>query len=423
METNIIQEIKQLKDKGQLKDALDLSLKVMECEPSLMLKRQLAWIYDAYCKQYAEIGDFDAFLDTFRCIVALSLSNELTLNKSLCWRLYKLSINVCGDTETLSHKFYLIYEMARRLNVPTNSKSYLQLFRIFYRVRDWWDGYLVVCDWWGLDNFTDDCYKCDDDNSLVDSALISYVDAVENSNDIECQNKCLALLKLIRRRHKESNTVAYLLGKQMIAMRLPDFETLSYIQNILRQNPNNEPFWNLFEKALKQYKFSTQKYPRWKMIDENFRLYILDYKFDTKVTVVKYVNRESHFAHIIYDYKCSAMINCDYVNEILDIGMFLRIRITELKDNGWLEVSEAVKTEECPSTRFYKEVEGIVETDKSMTSFYLRTIDNKLIYIPNYLCEAKTIRIGDKLSAKIAYANNSQSTYWNWVCLSVDFVI
>ena len=68
-------EIKRLRQEGNLDEALKMAKEEFEAMPTdEWAKRNLVWVYDNYCKKYAEEGNYQAFYDAVCVLIDLGVN-------------------------------------------------------------------------------------------------------------------------------------------------------------------------------------------------------------------------------------------------------------------------------------------------------------------------------------------------------------
>ena len=256
------QEIKTLRQQGRLEEALDMARSELETMPDdIWRKINLAWVYDAYCKKYAEEGNHHSFRENIKAIIGLQiLSDNDYLNDTLCWRFFAL-MRKCSATLQQEKLYALaddLFSMAQHLNLSKPSEAYTILFKTFYMLKEQWPGYLTFCNWWGLDNFRQEDYLCEQMNngktmpiSLAEGAYLAYSRSLMLTSNTERIKRFLPKMEALNERHPELVYVGYYLGKLFLCAGGDKNEALKALIPFVKKKCKEFWAWQLLAEAVK----------------------------------------------------------------------------------------------------------------------------------------------------------------------------
>lgn len=258
-------EIKNLRDQGKLEEALAMAISEFKMNPdNEWTKRNLAWVYDAYCKKASEAGDVETFKDYFSKLIELDiLSNpkETFLNNTLCWRFMKLFINAVVPKNQVTTFCDEMFELAKMLHPEIPSEQYSILFKAFYKFKEDWNNFNAFCDWWKFDNFREEDYKCDVLSngrkmpiSLVEGAYIAYAKHLIAGRNKNAIMEFIPKLQELSEKHPEMLYPSYYVGKLMISTNSDKKAVFDVLLPFARKKRNDFWVWQLLADTQKEAK-------------------------------------------------------------------------------------------------------------------------------------------------------------------------
>lgn len=247
--------IKELRKSGRLEEALKLALTDYEEYPEIpYTATNLAWVYDAWCKHYAEKGDFQRFADTFQKLKDLNvLHDNQMLSNTLCWRFRSLLATIAqqGSNETIAKTAAEAFEMVKALNPEKPGEAYSVLFKAFYKIKDYWPGHKEFCDWWDFTNFRKEDYEGTPlpngkkgAVSTAESAYISYAKELTRRQDEEAVRRFLPVLEQVDKTHPEMTYIGYYIGILLLQLK-HEQDALNVLRPFARKKQREFWVWKL----------------------------------------------------------------------------------------------------------------------------------------------------------------------------------
>lgn len=258
-------EIKKLRQAGNLDEALKMAQKEFEAMPTdEWAKRNLAWVYDNYCKKYAEEGNYQAFYDTVCVLIDLGVNqSEAMLINSMGWRFRSMlnSVDKIENTDERTRVLDGLFELVRQFNFAKPSDTYSVLLKAFLKYKDIWSSFKEFCEWWGFDNFRQEDYMCEmlpagrkESFSLVERAYMAYAKNLLKGNpmDTEAISAFVPKLESLAEQHPEMDYPGYFAGKLMLALKEKGDDIVATIRPFVRKKKNEFWAWQLLAEAVEE---------------------------------------------------------------------------------------------------------------------------------------------------------------------------
>ena len=258
-------DIKRLRQEGKLDEALKMAKEELEVSPSdEWAKKNLAWVYDSYCKKYAEEGNYQAFIDTVCVLIDLGVNeSDQMLIRSMGWRFRSMlsSIERIGDSNGRIQVLDRIFDLARQFYFEKPSETYSVLFKAFLKYKDAWPTFKSFCEWWDFDNFRQEDYVCEVYSSgkkesfcLVERSYIAYAKCLmqENPSELDTIRTFLPKLEALAESHPEMDYPGYFAGKLMLVLNEKGDDIVSTIRPFVRKKKNEFWAWQLLAEAVEK---------------------------------------------------------------------------------------------------------------------------------------------------------------------------
>ena len=258
-------EIKRLRQEGNLDEALKMAKEEFEVAPTdEWAKRNLAWVYDSYCKKYAEEGNYQAFDEIVCALIDLGVNeSEAMLINSMGWRFRSMLafVDKIEDENERGHVLDRLFELIQHFNFAKPSETYSVLFKAFLKYKDVWPAFKRYCEWWNFDNFRQEDYVCEvlptgkkESFSLVERAYMAYSKSLlkEDPKDLEKIKAFVPKLETLSENHPEMDYPGYFAGKLMLALNEKGEDIVATIRPFLRKKKNEFWAWQLLAEAVEE---------------------------------------------------------------------------------------------------------------------------------------------------------------------------
>lgn len=173
-------EIKELRQSGQLEEALVMAMEELQATPdNIWAKRNISWVYYEYIKKCASESNFEGFLEHLKNLRDLNLpEQEVMIYDTTSWQIASMLFKINNDPVDFS-KINEVFELIKDFHFTKPSEGYSLLYKGFHKTYKNWNNYLKFADWWGFENFTDEDYQETTYNgrkmmALADQAFIAY---------------------------------------------------------------------------------------------------------------------------------------------------------------------------------------------------------------------------------------------------------
>jgi len=248
-------EIKELRQAGQLEEALQMAHHDLEKEPSnIWNKRSIAWVYYDYLKLYANKCNFEAFIEILERLLLLELpTDEVMIYDQISWNIGKLCFNMQKQKITDNNKYYKLLKSILSLYFIKPSESFSFLFKALHKALKDTDYYVEFADWWDFNNFNSQDYLKDklpnnkEVMSIAEQAFIAYskrlLEGKLIKNDLIIQKEKYPAEKLEQ----------WLIQLSELIEKHPEYQFLSYYKaKILIELGDKENIWDSFLPFAKQ---------------------------------------------------------------------------------------------------------------------------------------------------------------------------
>ena len=148
-------EIKELRQVGNLEEALNLAKAELQDEPlNIWSKRNISWVYYDYLKQNCSPENFDVFISWLNEIKYLELPDEEKMfYEQLCWQIGKMAFSLIKINPQDHYKCIRLFESIKTFHFPKPSDCYSFLFKTFHKSLKDTDFYIQFSDWWDFQYF------------------------------------------------------------------------------------------------------------------------------------------------------------------------------------------------------------------------------------------------------------------------------
>lgn len=148
-------EIKELRQAGNLEEALKLAKAELQAEPdNIWSKRNISWVYYDYLKQNSSPEHFVSFITWLTEIRNLQLPvEEKMLFEQLCWQIGKLVFGLLKIDPVDTPKCIQLFEAIEAFHFPKPSEGYSFLFKAFHKALKETDRYIHFANWWDFKYF------------------------------------------------------------------------------------------------------------------------------------------------------------------------------------------------------------------------------------------------------------------------------
>lgn len=253
-------EVKQLRQENKLDEALVMAQKDLELAPEdIQAKCSIAWVYDAYLKQYAYTKNCRAFLSTLDKIISLfgADNSEKYLFDTLTWRILVM-LRLLSDTDSGVVSGYRTEQFVDELFLKIKQVSwsipgegYSRLLMAFNKIKDIWPHYGDFCDWWGWNNFSEEDYRerviAEGRTmfSLVEETYLNYAKCLIRDKDKNRIREFLGQMESLQEAHPEMMYIGYYIGKLLIELGEGSREEIRNVLPFVRKRKSEFWVWQL----------------------------------------------------------------------------------------------------------------------------------------------------------------------------------
>ena len=258
-------EIKRLRQEGKLDEALNMAKEELNNAPTDgWAKRNLAWVYDNYCKKYAEEGNIQAFDESVCALIELGIDeSESMLINSMGWRFRSILsfVETVEDKDEQVRVIDRLFELVRQFNFTKPSETYSVLFKAFLKYKDIWPSFKSFCEWWNFDNFRQEDYVCEvfttgrkESCCLVERAFIAYSKCLlqEKPKDADTIKLFISKIESLAEQYPNMDYPGYYTGKLMLAMNEKVDDIVSTIRPFIQKKKNDFWAWQLLAEAVEK---------------------------------------------------------------------------------------------------------------------------------------------------------------------------
>ena len=174
-------EIKELRQSGQLEQALAMAQNELDAAPeNIWGKRNISWVYYEYLKRYAQEINFEGFIENLLKIKDLNLpEGEVMIFDTSAYQVGSMLFKIQNSEPVDYSKINRIFEIIKDFHFTKPAESYSLLYKAFHKGYKNWGRYLEFSDWWNFENFRPEDYQKEEYNgrqimALVEQAYIAY---------------------------------------------------------------------------------------------------------------------------------------------------------------------------------------------------------------------------------------------------------
>ena len=258
-------DIKRLRQEGKLEDALKMAKEEFEATPTDdWAKRNLAWVYDNYCKKYAEEGNYQAFDESVCALIDLGVNeSEPMLINSMGWRFRSIVGSLDNNVDETEQIRVLdrMFQLVRQFKFEKPSETYSVLLKAFLKYKDTWPSFKDFCEWWDYGFFRPEDYVCEvfasgkkESFCLVERAYIAYSRCLlqEEPKDLEKIKNFVEKLEFLAETHPEMDYPGYFAGKLMLSLNEDVNDIVTTIRPFVRKKKNDFWAWQLLAEAVER---------------------------------------------------------------------------------------------------------------------------------------------------------------------------
>ncbi len=175
-------QIKELRQAGQLTDALELAQNELNAQPdNIWNKRAIAWVFYDFVKQHENPAQYDQFLHWLQELEKLDLpEDEKMIFDNLSWQIGKMVFAMVKDENPDTGKIWKIFQTIKSFHFTKPSEAYSFIYSAFHKALKENFHFIEFANWWNFDNFLPENYekeKLQNGNeimAMVEQAYIAY---------------------------------------------------------------------------------------------------------------------------------------------------------------------------------------------------------------------------------------------------------
>lgn len=257
-------EIKELRQAGNLSEALELATAELQEQPAnIWARRNISWVYFDYLKQHVSAEQFDSFLHWLDNIKRLELSAEETLlYEQVSWQVGKMMFALTREHPNDVQRPLALYAAVTAFPFPKPSDGYSILFKAFHKALKDTDRYLAFADWWGLQHLRPQDFMQEKNSAgksimaVAEQAYITYAKQLlprrlstgEWVFDRQKAEDFVPALQRMVDEHPEYQYPAYFLAKLLLALGTGD-NVLSVLLPFAKKKRNDFWVWEILAEA------------------------------------------------------------------------------------------------------------------------------------------------------------------------------
>ena len=464
-----IRELTSMCRNGEIDEALRFALEEYELKPdNLWTQRALSWPLYYAIRRDAEQRRDSLFqhLDRLASLQHITVADDYRIFENILWFLadYVKGMTVPSpmNREPWQHGvLYRLFSFLRRYSFPP-SKGYTYLLTAFKDFRSW-PGMKDFIDWWNLDNLLQEDYEefhTEEGRSVMSVAeqvYCAYARALLQRRERDGLEEFIPRLDALAREHPEMTFPSYFsvrlkmkAGSQklqtmkealaFVARRRSDYWAWQLLADLFDEGSEEQvACWlrALSCKGREEMKDSLRRKVAWnlgKVKPEEFDFraladsvdweritdFMLMNLADEALAVVTYINREKHWAGIVYGVEKKGIIPFQKIPAAilssLSEGSLLRISYNEAAP-GKIQVHKVSSaSENGVDLPYVKEVEGRLAHMPGKGFGFVRTGDASYFVMPS-LMQRKSIDDGAEVKATVALTYSPARRAWSWTTL------
>lgn len=255
-------EVQNLRKNGNLHAAYEMATNDLQVEPeSIWAKRAVAWcIYD-FLKENAIAEKNELFVNRLLELKNLNMPEEekMIFDASI-WPIFSI-VKDCINKKWISNDFlYKIFNIFKLFSFSKPSKEYSILLKAFLPLKESWIGFIEFCDWWNLDNLSENDYSNEvlpngkKIISLAERVYIAYskVLLLGLKDDGSTQNQVelfISKLSIITEKHPEYLYLLYFKAKLLLAIGQNE-NVVNLLRPFVLQKQNDFWLWEIIGDAM-----------------------------------------------------------------------------------------------------------------------------------------------------------------------------
>lgn len=147
-------EIKELRQSGQLEEALTMAQTELAADPSnIWAKRNISWVYYDYLKANNTPENFDSFISWLTELKNLELpAEEKMIFENVCWQIGIMCFGLHKSYPTNPDKCIQVFHLIQSFHFTKPSEGYSFLYKSLHKSLKESDIYLKFTDWWDFAN-------------------------------------------------------------------------------------------------------------------------------------------------------------------------------------------------------------------------------------------------------------------------------
>ncbi|MFK8295819.1 DUF7017 domain-containing protein [Capnocytophaga canimorsus] len=259
--------VTELRKAGKLKEAWELANSQLEKNPNdIWVKRDLAWVYYEYLKQYSSVQTFTQFNKIINKLLVLQLPEEENiLYETVGWQFVKIVNNISRQGNIDYSKINTLFEHCKSLYFQQPSDLYSAILKNFHKAyKNNHQKYIEFVDWWDLDNlqekdFQKEHYDGQDIAALADQVYCAYAKHLlpfkniyqETIFDKEKAENFLPKLEEIAAKHPNYQYISYYQAKILLALGNNE-NMLSALLPFARKKKNDFWVWDILAEAFSE---------------------------------------------------------------------------------------------------------------------------------------------------------------------------
>ena len=262
-------EIKELRQAGQLEEALNMAQSELDSEPeNIWAKRNIGWVYYEYLKLSGETEKIDDFLNWLNKLKNLNLPEaENMLIENIAWKIGSLVFKYYKSNQPNYSKLLELRDISMSFNYTKPSEAYSFLFKAFHKALKDTDAYLSFADWWNFENFMPEDFQKEkmpngkEIMAIVEQAYITYskhllpkylyeggILSGEVSFDVEKVRTFLVKLNSISESYPQYQYPGYFQAKLLLALGEKD-NMLKSLLPFAKKKRNDFWVWEILSEA------------------------------------------------------------------------------------------------------------------------------------------------------------------------------
>lgn len=260
-------EVKELRKKGQLEEALAMALKDKEEDPgNIWNTRALSWVYYDFLKKNAEENNFSAFIETLEKVKELNLqAEEHMFYENVIWPLSSMFRSLAKETPKNYSNISRLYNLTKVFPFAKPSDNFSVLFSAIHKAYKDFHQYTEVIDEIGFESlsakdFLEEEYNGKRNMALAEQVYISYAKHLEEGKpvdmygnnrevDVEKIRQFMPLLESLIEKHPEYLYPPYYKAK--LLLKLESDDVMSSFLPFARKKRNEYWVWQLMAEIFK----------------------------------------------------------------------------------------------------------------------------------------------------------------------------